>query len=392
MKLNKEAILSVFGISVLMVATSCSLQSERRTAAVADDPLNAAWQFAYAITNDPADRAECQDRVAQAYLARGDYTTALKLGEQITDWHKGVVLAEVAASLAEIGKTSVAMTLVTQAEAIARPIEDWQRDRIRVRAVKAKALLGQEEDAGRISQFYQGNQDYRAEVTAYHALSLARAGQITNAFEVLTSQAGTTNLDLSGWRAKGYLLLANAGHLNAAQASNAFAQGWASSAPGWQNVQVQMSLVESVAACGDRAQARMWLDSVSSNVLTGPVPTHIRPQLLCQLGIQWSMLGETQRVDECVQVAEPLIRKLQNIDQPVLFALLGEACVRLGSEQRGLTYYGQALEMAGQLTNRRPRAMACVDICLSLERTRLRTKLLGERVNLLLLGFGADHG
>lgn len=393
MKLTKKVLISLLGISAIM-ATSCSLQSGRRPAAVSDDPLEAAWQFACAITNDPSDLAECQERVARAYLARGDYNTALKRGDQIANWRKAVVLAEAAALLAESGKTNAALERIVQAEAIARPIEDWQRDLILVRAVKAKALLGQVVEVGRVSQFYQGNRDYRGEVAAYHALSLARGGQITNAFGILNGLAGATNLDVSGWCANGYLLLAKSGQMEGAQVSDAFAQAWvaAEQCPGWQRMDVQLGLVESAAACGQADLARSWLDAVTSNVLTGRVPSHIKPPLLSQLSVRWGLLGQAERVAECARVADPLIRQLQSIDQPAPLALLGEAYVRLGDKPRGLSYYEQAMTVTEGLINRRPRAMACVAICLSLERARMRPSQLGDKVSHLLLSFGANHG
>ena len=113
---------------------------------------------------------------------------------------------------------------------------------------------------------------------------------------------------------------------------------------------------------------------------------------MAQLAVRWGLLREAERVAACERAAEPLIRQLQAIEQPALFALLGEAWARLGDTQKGLTYYEHAMALAGQLTNPRPRAMAGVDICLSLERARLRHRPVSEGLNRLLAGFGATHG
>jgi tetratricopeptide (TPR) repeat protein len=382
----------VLGMAGLVVVTSCSPRAERRDTAMLGDPLAVGWRFACAITNDPKDRAECQEKIAMAYIARGECDKALTLSERIENWRKGVVLAEVAASLAESGQTNAALDRAAQAEAIGRSIQDWQRDRILTRVAKVKAILGRVEEAGKVGAFYRSNRDYRGEAAAYHALALARGGQVTNALAVLDGLAEEEHLDVSSWRASGYMLLAKAGHLDAAQTSNAFAQAWAASqaVPGNMQFDVQMRLIDEAAPSGS-AQAQPWLDALHSNVLNSAAPPHIKAPIAAQLAIRWGAMGQADRLSECEQAAEPLIRQLQGIEQPALFALLGEAWARLGDVKKALTVYEHALELAGPLTNPRPRAIACVDICLSLEKARLSHKLITEGLNRLLAGFGAAH-
>jgi hypothetical protein len=355
--------------------------------------LQAGWRFACAIVNDPEDRAECQAKIALAYLARGDCDQALTLGDRIEGWRKGVVLAETATALAEGGKTNAALERAAQAETLGRGIQDWQRDRILARVAKTRAVLGNDAAVGQQSAFYRSNPDYRGEVAAYHALALARGGQVTHALAVLDGLVDTTHLDVASWRANGYLLLAKAGHLSGVQKSNALAQAWAASdrIPGSKRRDVQFDLVEEAAQLGSTVLARLWLEGISSNILNVATPAHIKAPLVAQLAIRWGVLGQADRLSECERVAEPLIRQLQSIEQPALFALLGEAWARLGDAHKTWTYYEHALELAGQLTNPRPRAIACVDICLSLERARLRHRPISEGLNRLLAGFGATH-
>jgi tetratricopeptide (TPR) repeat protein len=375
-----------------MAATSCVPRHDR--AAESGDPLAAGWRFACAITNDADDRAECQDRVALTYLSRGDADRALELGERIENWRKGVVLAEAAAHLAQTGRTKAALEHTAQAEAIGRDIQDWQRDRVLVRVAKTKAFLGNAENVGRLSAFYRSNQDYRGEVAAYHALALARDGQVTNALAALDELADGKGFDVSSWRANGYLLLATSGRLDGPQTSNALALAWAASetVPGTRRREIQMELTAEAVALGARAQARGWLENIASNVLNSTGPAHLKAPLAAKLAVGWAQIGQVERLADCERAAEPLIRQLQKIEQPALFALLGEARARLGDVQKGLTYYEHSLELAGQLTNPRPRAIACVEICLSLDRARLRHRQISEGLNRLLAGFGADHG
>jgi hypothetical protein len=393
MKSTGLALRLVLGLAALAAAVSCAPR-EDPPAAASSDPLQAGWRFACAITNDPDDRAECQEKIALAYVARGEVEPALLLAERVENWRKGVVLAEAAASLAASGRTKAALERAEAAEAIGRGIQDWQRDRILARVAKARAMLGNTAEVGRQSAFYRSNQEYRGELAAYHALALARGGDASNALAVLDGLAEEKQLDVAGWRANGYLLLAKDGRLDAQQTSNAFEQAWAASqwVPGNKRFDMQMKLMDEAVSRGAAAQAAPWLENVCSNALGSVAPAHIKAPIVAQLAIRCGAMGQAARLAECERAAEPLIRELQNIEQPALIAWLGEARARLGDSQTSLTHYEQALALAERLNNPRPRALACVEICLSLERARLRHSPVSEGLNRLLTGFGTTHG
>jgi hypothetical protein len=393
--MNTRGTVGLWFLAVAALAAGCCARGPEGGAAAAEDPLAAGWRFACAITNDAKDRAACQEAVAMAYVARGDCDRSLELSERIGDWRRGVVLAEIAAKLAEGGRTNEALERAAQAEAIGRGIQDWQKDLILVRVAKTKALLGKEAEVGRWRAFYRTNQDYRGEIAAYHALTLARDGQITNALAALDSLADSTHLDVSSWRAYGHLLLARDGHLNGEQTSHAFAQAWIASdkVPGAKRWDVKMDLAQTATACGETALARAWLNEVSSNLVpVAAAAGHLTAPALGRLAIRWGELKDAERVAACAQAAEPLIRQQQNIEQPGLVVLLGEAWARQGDTPRALAYYEHAMDLAGQLPNRRRRAISCVEICLSLERAGLRRPQAGKGLSRLLAGFGATHG
>lgn len=376
----------------LVTVTSCTPEAGRERPAVAD-PLAAGWRLACAITNDPGDRAERQEKIALAFLARGDSATALDQGERIENWRRGVVVAEAAATLAEGGRNEAAEARVAQAEALAKGIEGWQKDYILARIVKARALLGHAAAAGRWSDFYRSNRDYRGEVTAYHALALARGGQVTNALAVLDGLADTEHVDVASARTAGYLLLARAGYLDAVQTSNTLVQAWSASqrVGGGKRTDLQLGLVETAAACGQPELGRTWLAGISSNLLAGAETNRGSAVGVCRLAVRWAVLRDADRVAECVRVAEPLIAGQQAIEQPALVAQLGEAWTRLGERPKGRACYEHAMDLACRLTNPRPRAMAGVDVCLSLERAGLSRAEASSGLRRLLAACGAGN-
>jgi hypothetical protein len=364
---------------LLVVAVSCrpvetgprEAGADKKTGTPSLDPLSAAWRFALAITNDPKDRAKCQERVATAHVKRGDAATAVKLAREIEGWRRGVVLAEAAVRFAEDGNTNDAIANASGAEAIAREIQDWQRDRIMVRAVGAAALLGKTETARQWSDFYASNRDYRGEIAAYHAIALARSGQVTNAVAVLEGLSDeVSHVDVATWRVNGYMLLAKEGHLSdPALITNILAKAWAASAQvgmpaaRWD---VQMNLADTAARCGEKALAEEWLENVTPLVLAEP--SSAGALWAARLAVRWAALKNEARLEECSRAAEEMIARNQPIDQPAMLALLGEAWALAGDAGRADAFFSKATGIAVSLTNPRPRWMACVEVCLALER------------------------
>ena len=220
------------------------------------DALGYARRFADSITRDDKDQARARERIARAYLESGDVPNALACMRTIENWRRGVVLADVAAHLAEQGREDDARSVLEQAVAFNRGIGDWQHDRIQMHILQARALLAQTNRVGAVQAAYEENRDVIGRASAAHALALARAGAPDEALRILDELGASDFFDTLVWRVEGYRLLAEKGRLSAADAAEALQKGWEASArvPGWKKWELQAALVQ--AANANRSSGR----------------------------------------------------------------------------------------------------------------------------------------
>ena len=154
-----------------------------------------------------------------------------------------------------------------------------------------------------------------------------------------------------------------------------------------------MELADAAVEAGAETVAREWMAAVATNLAVhATLPSHLQAPLLGRLAVRWGMLGAADRLTECIATIEPMVHQLQAIEQPAIWALLGEAWTRLGEPDQAFVYYERAVESAGQLINPRPRAIACVEICLSLNRAGWRDARTDAGLNRVLASFGATNG
>ncbi len=139
------------------------------TAAVASEeaarqtPRRALLEFGFeaasAIPRDPheRDRARVQEIVASTFIAIGEPVRAAACALQISNWRKGSVFGDLAIDCARKGLVDSAKTYARYAlEAVADGrdgVQDWQRDRVRVKAAQAYAWIG---DGSKASVLEQG--------------------------------------------------------------------------------------------------------------------------------------------------------------------------------------------------------------------------------------------
>ena len=351
------------------------------------DPLAAGQQFAARITMDDKDRAKMFGRLCDAYLERGDLIQALTCMRRMEDWRKGVALADIAAWLAERGRADDARSVLEQARRFSATITGWQHDRIEMHIVRAEAVLGLEDRVADARTRYAGNRDVEGQAAAYHALALARTDRADEAFEVLGKLADDNYLDTQMWRAQGYLLLARDAGVGANDRARAAERAWEASdvVPGWKKWEYQLDIVRDAVASGDREKAPDLLGRTSAAIRAAGLPGHIKVPLMARTAVLWGRLGRTDQVNELLDIAEPLIASdLQAIERPEVYALWGEAFAAAEDKVRALTFFKQSAAITLGLVNPRPRALACIDLCLALERSGFRGDEMRESLEHLL--------
>jgi hypothetical protein len=337
----------------------------------ADPRLEAAWRFACAITNDAKDRALCQERVARAHLERGEVDLALHRARAIEDWRKPAVLADIATHCLRAGDRGRAQPVLAEARTLGAAVTNWPFDRVLLHVTQAEVLAGNLDGAHEIRVRYDLNPEHRGRADAYFALALLLSGRTDEALRTLDMLPGERRYEDFQWQTEGYLLIANAGRLGAAEASNVLERAWTSceTIPGWKKWEQRLDVIDSLRANGLTSAMTGRLEYVTTNVATLGLPGHIKAPLMARVALGWARAGRAGPVAELARAAQPLIETdSQPIEQPSAWAAFVEAAAVAGDRALARDLLGRAVGTAAGLENLRPRAMACVDIALAAAR------------------------
>jgi hypothetical protein len=162
--------------------------------------LEFGFEAASMIPRDPheRDRARVQEVVASTFIAIGEPVRAAACALQIANWRKGSVFGDLAIDCARKGLVDSAKTYARYAlEAVAEGrdgVQDWQRDRVRVKAAQAYAWLG---DGSKASVLEQGvGEPEMGKVDAVEAAK-SDGSDFDARLEVALAAVNTMNFDLT---------------------------------------------------------------------------------------------------------------------------------------------------------------------------------------------------
>ena len=358
----------------LVLAAGCSQSAaDRPLPEVQKHALDYGWEFACAITNAPidlSDRCASQEKIALAYLAANDMDKARWCALQIEDWRKGIVLAKIDEWYATHGESAKAEAMLSELDACGLTAKDWQRDWLSVAIARVRALLGREHDVAQTASSLALNSNLGGDAAASLALVLARTGRVDEAETILNSMPTTNNSDFAVSRTQGFLDLATLGELDKSTATQVLMSAWQATDAirPYRRWEVQLNVIDAMARNGLVVQAGPCLQNVASNVVAAEkLPPDVQVSMLSQAAILWQRLGEPQRSAALLTVAEQAIRTgLETIYQPGAYAKLADAYATDKDAVHAQTFYNRGLDIANGLANRRPRAMAGVDVCVSL--------------------------
>jgi tetratricopeptide (TPR) repeat protein len=99
------------------------------------------------------------------------------------------------------------------------------------------------------------------------------------------------------------------------------------------------------------------------------MPPEVRGGILSDGAACWAKMGEPQRGLELLRAAEePVHSRLEPMFRPGAWARLGEGYIAAGDLKQARSLYARALDLAAGLQHLRPRALAGVEVCVSLAR------------------------
>jgi len=359
--------------AMLALVSGCVPQGGARSVQSHNTALDYGWRCACAITNDAidlSDRGQAQKKIAVAYLAAGDDATALACAVQIEDWSKGMALAEIAEWLVSTGSTAKAEAMLPALEACGFAAKDWQREYLRSAITHLQARLGRQNSVIDSAAKFNSKSTLGGDVAASLALVLARTGRVSEATGILSNLSKTNGLDTASSSVRGYLDLVIAGQLTQNTTTQMIMNAWEATreVKPYRRWELQLKVVEAMAAHDMSETAARCLDEVASKVVSATkLPAEIQVSLLSQGVILWNRMGNPAKSKALLDAAETSIgRRLDVIFQPFAYAKLAEAYAVSGDVVKARSLYGRALDIAANLVNRRPRAIAGVEVCVSL--------------------------
>jgi len=351
------------------------------------EPLELARRFAASIRNDENDRGRSLARVAAAWLERGDPDRAgALLGEEERGhWAVVAAMADIAAEWALRGETEKARAWLSDARRRSDDLRGAGRDRALLRLARALSALGEHDVVAATFGRFAETRDYRAEVMALQALAWARAGRTDDALALLDKAGGDSYYDSRVWRARGYAQLARQFAKDADRFSPALQRAWTAAAevPDHQRFALRLEIAEAWAGLGHVEEARARLAEWMTELPPDDDAPHIFAPILARGAAALGRLGDREAAVRLLDRVERRVPGLLQIEQPGVLALAGEAWLATGERPAALERYARAIAVAESLVNPRPRALAGLDIALSLDRAGVKDAAVLESLQRL---------
>lgn len=364
--------LAAASIAALMISGAAAPATARSPAADAE-ALDRAFAFATAIVSDDEDRGKAQESVVLDYLSIGAVDEALERARRVDGWRRGTALADLATSLAKMGRIEKAKGLVDEADELRKSITGWQERRIAAHLAQALAATG---DLGRsqqlASELAAADRQYAGQAVAVVASGRAARGEFAKAMDDLRALDKERDIDVAWWRTAGYLEIARRDSVAREERRRALgeARRSAEGITGWKRAEALQSIAAEMRLAGEADAARAALDEADGIVVTLPDTLPVKGALLSNLARAWAGLGEERRARGLLKRAEAAVPDALVIDRPGIQANLATSYLAIGDERRARAKFDRALASAEKLENARPRALASVEICRAMGRNR----------------------
>lgn len=354
-------------VAALFLATNAGAAPTRSL-----EPFTAAFEFASAITADPVDRDKAQAAVVGDLIATGALDDARRCADAMNGWRQGAVYADLATAFGQSGRGKEATDLLARAEKIQKATRDWQGTRIRAHIIRAQAVIGDAAAAGPAASTLPADEAERTRPVTVR-VRLER-GEFAGVMAELRLSGSTKNLDVQAGVAAAYLAVA--AHPALADKPNLQREAlqgtlqMAEALPVWKGLDTVEAALEQLQRLGAPDLARPTVDKLATDIAAFGDDEY-KPRVLARLAVLRIRLGDRAAADPLIAEAVRKCAPLDPMTRPAARAGVGEALVVAGQTDRAWELYQAALDEAAGFVNARPRALAIVEICRSIGRSRL---------------------
>jgi tetratricopeptide (TPR) repeat protein len=337
------------------------------------DLLDLAFETATAIPMRPhlKDRSKTQEAVVAASLELDQPRRALTYLQKIDNWRRGASYADLALYSARHGETDKAHDYLERAAQIARDpeVQDWRRDRIRVKIANAYLWLGQTRQA---EQFETGVVVSEAGKVAQVKATLGNPQSFPAQLEALDAFISQGGYDLTKNALDAYAVLFDRFYADPKRRSHVEAKINASidKLPVWFRVHLLMTLAKSAWAHSDQAKAIELLNRAQTMADAHQWPPRYGLPLKARLAEHRAQLGDKHQAradaDAALVWFDAVRQHMFDIERAAALRPLAEAYQAIGDAAAALAVYRRAVEEGAVNPNARPKAEDLSATCRSM--------------------------
>lgn len=335
--------------------------------------LDWAFRFASSIENDDSDRAKAQQWVVGDLIEKGKLDRAIELVGDVTEWRLGVASADLAAALIRAGRAEEARPLIQRAYTVSRHAEGWRGPRITAHIAQALALLGEHDDAQKITRkLVEGDRrQYLGRGVATLAVGKAANGNVDEALAALKTIAGSTDMELVWWRTEAYLdVLAAAEAQGVSRADRERILDAAATSvrdlAGWKQAEMLLDIARLHLPKGS-SKAKRLMKEAEPMVEALPEQLPAKGPLLASLARTKHELGDRKEAARLLDEAFAAVTHAQDIEKPELMARIAALGAPILAPEELRARFDEAVTLSEKLVNPRPRALAFVAVCRELD-------------------------
>ena len=346
---------------------------DKPIAAFQRDLLDLAFATATAIPMRPhiKDRSRTQETVVAASLELDQPQRAHSYIEMIDNWRRGAGYADLAFYAAQHGKTNEAQHYLKLASQSTRDpqVEDWRRDRIRVKIAKAHLWLGQTRQA---DQFAAGVVESESGKVARVQATLSDNNSFTEQIKALDALIGSGHVDIIKNALDAYAALFDRFYDDAErrlQAEKKIKAGWGN-LPVLFRIKLLLTLSRSALHHADPGQALKLVNEAQAMTDAHQWPPRYGIPIQAQLAGLRSRAGDTQRArtdaDAALALFDAVRHQMVDIDRAGTIRPLAETYQSMGDTAAALALYKRVVEEGVQNPNSRPHAEELSATCRSM--------------------------
>ncbi|AQQ09714.1 hypothetical protein L21SP3_01524 [Sedimentisphaera cyanobacteriorum] len=349
--------------------------------------MEIAFQTASMIPVKPhiKDRSKSQQKVVKAYIELGQIKTAAEQTKKILNWRKGVCFGELAYYFAENNQKGRANEFIALAEEVIEEpnLEDWRRDRVKVRIAQAETLLGNDSHS---EQFEENLVEAETGKVAATKAEICSEQEFDSQLASIDEMIKTGVYDIVKNALYACFELYERFYENSSRRQmleDKITSSW-KTIPYFIRIDLLVKMAEANIDGGNTAKAVELIDKARQMITSGKWRLENRMPLTAKVAAARFKAGQKEKAvkeaDEEIELFKEQKEKIVDIYRSEALTSIAEACVSMDRREKAAEIYAMAVKEGAENPNSRPTAIDLCDVCCSMAKHKVNPseKLLAE--------------